>query len=181
MILETERLRLRPFREDDAADVYAYARDSRVGPIAGWPPHGSVEESRQIIRTVFSAPGTFAMELRESGQVIGSVGFVGRCPAGDPAWEDEIGYALGYRWWGRGLVPEAVEAVLACGFTRRGLRRVWCGHYGGNWRSARVIGKCGFAYRFSRTEAVPLLGQTRQCCYYAQTKEAWRERVSDTL
>ena len=160
MILETERLRLRPFREDDAADVYAYARDSRVGPNAGWPPHGSV---------------------RESGQVIGSVGFVGRCPAGDPAWEDEIGYALGYRWWGRGLVPEAVEAVLACGFTRRGLRRVWCGHYGGNWRSARVIGKCGFAYRFSRTEAVPLLGQTRQCCYYAQTKEAWRERVSGTL
>lgn len=45
MILETQRLRLRPFRDDDAEDVYAYARDPRVGPIAGWPPHNSVEES----------------------------------------------------------------------------------------------------------------------------------------
>lgn len=181
MTLETKRLLLRPFREEDAAAVYAYARDIRVGPIAGWPPHKSEAESLQIIRTVFSAPNTFAMELRQSGQVIGSVGFVGRCPAGDPAVEDEIGYALGHDWWGCGFVPEAVEAVLACGFTGRGLRRIWCGHYGGNWRSARVIGKCGFAYQFSWTEAVPLLGQTRQCCYYAQTKEAWRERVSGTI
>ena len=51
MILETRRLRLRPFRDDDAADVYDYARDPRVGPIAGWQPHTSVEESREIIRT----------------------------------------------------------------------------------------------------------------------------------
>ena len=64
MILETRRLRLRPFRDDDAADVYDYARDPRVGPIAGWQPHTSVEESREIIRTVFSAPGVFAMELK---------------------------------------------------------------------------------------------------------------------
>ena len=55
MILETPRLWLRPFRDSDAADVYAYARDPQVGPIAGWQPHKSQEESREIIRTVFSA------------------------------------------------------------------------------------------------------------------------------
>ena len=53
MNLETERLILRPWRESDAADLYEYAKDSRVGPIAGWPPHKSVEESAEIIRTVF--------------------------------------------------------------------------------------------------------------------------------
>lgn len=121
------------------------------------------------------------MVLRQTGRVIGSVGFVGRCPAGDPALEEEVGYALGHDFWGQGLVPEALEAVLAYGFSQRGLRRIWCGHYGGNWRSARVIGKCGFSYCFARTETVPLLGEKRQCYYYAQTEEAWRERVSGAL
>ena len=82
MELLTPRLRLRPFADSDAADVYAYAQDPRVGPIAGWPPHHSKAESLEIIRTVFSVPNVFAMELRETGRVIGSVGFIGNHPAG---------------------------------------------------------------------------------------------------
>ena len=62
-VIETPRLLLRPFQDADAADVYRYAQDPAVGPVAGWPPHQSVEESREIIRTVFSAPDVFAMEL----------------------------------------------------------------------------------------------------------------------
>ena len=182
-ILETPRLLLRPFRESDAADVYAYARDPRVGPIAGWPPHQNEAESLEIIRTVFSAPGVFAMERKETGQVIGSVGFVGNHPAGEiPGCpDDEIGYALSPAFWGRGLMPEAVEAVLLYGFTDLGLQRIWCGHYAGNWRSARVIGKCGFRYQFARTDAVALMGELRQSYFYVLTKEKWRERVSGTL
>ena len=61
MILETKRLLLRPFYESDAEDVYAYARDPRVGPVAGWPAHKSVEDSRQAIRTVFAGPRVFAI------------------------------------------------------------------------------------------------------------------------
>ena len=50
MTLTTKRLTLRPFEERDAEDLYAYAKDPRVGPVAGWPPHASLEESREIIR-----------------------------------------------------------------------------------------------------------------------------------
>ena len=183
MILETRRLRLRPFRDDDAADVYAYARDPRVGPIAGWPPHTSVEESREIIRTVFSAPGVFAMELKETGRVIGSVGFVGNHPAGDlpDCPDNEVGYALSPACWGRGLMPEAVEAVLRYGFTALELQRIWCGHYAGNWRSKRTMEKCGFRYQFARTEFVRLMGETRQSYFYLLTKESWRERLSGAI
>ena len=74
-MLKTERTLLRPFTEGDAEDLYAYAKDPRVGPIAGWKPHGSVEESREIIRTVFTSPDTFAVVDRETGRVIGSAGF----------------------------------------------------------------------------------------------------------
>lgn len=177
--IETERLILRPFTQDDAEDVFDYAKDSRVGPIAGWPPHGDLEESREIIRTVFSPDEVFAIVLKDNGKVIGSVGFVNRHPAGEiPGCPDnEIGYALNPQFWGRGLVPEAVEAVLRWGFENRGYRRIWCGHYGGNWRSARVINKCGFRYQFSRTEYVALMKENRQCYDYAQTLEEWRSRT----
>ena len=183
MILETARLRLRPFRDSDAADVYDYARDPRVGPIAGWLPHQSVEESREIIRTVFSAPGVFAMEQKGSGTVIGSVGFVGNHPAGrfPECSDDEIGYALHPSFWGGGLVPEAVKAVLEYGFTELDFQRIWCGHYAGNWRSKRAMEKCGFHYQFSRTEFVRLVGETRQSYFYLLTKESWRERISGAL
>lgn len=182
-VLETPRLSLRPFRELDAEDLYAYARDPRVGPIAGWPIHESPEESREIIRTVFSAPNVFALEFRETGRVVGSAGLVGRHPAGEISGcpDDEIGYALSPVYWGRGLVPEAVEALLQHSFTALGLRRIWCGHYAGNWRSDRVIHKCGFRYRFARTERTQWDGKIRQSYYFMQTVEEWRERVSSTL
>lgn len=183
VILETPRLWLRPFRDSDAADVYDYARDPRVGPIAGWPPHQSVEESREIIRTVFSVPGVFAMELKETGTVVGSVGFVGNHPAGEfpNCPDDEVGYALHPSFWGGGLMPEAVRAVLEYGFMELDLQRIWCGHYAGNWRSKRAMEKCGFCYQFSRTEFVQLVGETRQSYFYLLTKENWRERVSGAL
>ena len=61
MQLETKRTILRPFTEADAPDLFAYAKDPRVGPIAGWKPHESVEESREIIRTVFAVPNAFVL------------------------------------------------------------------------------------------------------------------------
>ncbi len=181
--LETPRLRLRPFTERDAADVYEYARDPRVGPIAGWPPHRSEGESREIIRTVFSQPGVFAIELKEGRKVVGSVGFVHNHPAGARAAcpDDEVGYALSPAYWGRGLAPEAVEAVLRYGFEALGLRRIWCGHYAGNWKSRRCMEKCGFRYQFSRFTNVELMRERRETYFYLLTEEAWRERISGAL
>ena len=54
--LETERLILRHWKDSDAEDLYQYAKDPEVGPIAGWPPHQSIDESREVIRNVFNTP-----------------------------------------------------------------------------------------------------------------------------
>ena len=142
-ILTTPRLLLRPFREGDAAELYDYAQDPRVGPIAGWPPHTSVENSLEIIRTVFSAPNVFAVADRESGRVIGSAGFVGEHRNELPSPDDELGYALSPAFWGRGLIPEASRALIRWGFTELGLGTIWCNHDDGNARTRRVIEKCG--------------------------------------
>ena len=174
--LETRRLILRPFRDSDAADVFDYARDPRVGPAAGWPPHKSPAESLEIIRTVFAAPGTAAVVLKETGRVVGSAGFVGRHRAELPGPDDEIGYALHPGCWGRGLMPEAVEELLRYGFEELGLRTIWCGHYDFNDRSRRVVEKCGFRWRLTDRTWVELMGEERTELHYALTKEEWQAR-----
>ena len=72
-MLETKRLILRPWTEADAETLYEYAKDPRVGPAAGWPVHTDVEESRRIIREVLSAPETYAIVLKETGQPVGCI------------------------------------------------------------------------------------------------------------
>ncbi len=102
MTRTTERLVLRPWRETDAENLYRYACDGQVGPAAGWKPHESVEESRQIIRTVLSQPDTLAVLLRERPEeTIGSVG-VFPTDAPDGKGEPEIGYWIGRPFWGQG-------------------------------------------------------------------------------
>ena len=174
-VIETPRLVLRPFREGDVNDVFAYARDPRVGPAAGWPPHRSRAESLEVIRTVFSAPGVAALVLRQTGRVVGSAGFEDRHSDRLPGPDDEIGYALSPACWGQGLMSEAVAALLDYGFTVRGLETIWCNHYQGNARSMGVIVKCGFVHQFSRREAVPLLHTRRLAHFYALTRAQWEK------
>ena len=74
MVLITERLILRPWEDGDAADLYPYAKDERVGPMAGWAPHKDEKDSLTIIRTVLSQPETYAVVPKETGRPVGSVG-----------------------------------------------------------------------------------------------------------
>ena len=128
MTFETTRLLLRPWCESDAESCYRYARDPFVGPAAGWPAHTSVENSREIIRTVLSEPDTFAVILKERpDEPVGSIG-VFPTEAPDIGSEPEIGYWIGRPFWGQGLIPEAVRELLRYCFEDKGAQRVWCSH-----------------------------------------------------
>jgi len=76
MVFETERLILRPWKRDDAESLYEYAKDPLVGPIAGWPVHTSIENSREIIKSVLSANETYVVCLKENNMAIGSIGLM---------------------------------------------------------------------------------------------------------
>lgn len=173
MILETKRLILRPFSVDDSAELYDYAKDPRVGPVAGWPPHKDEAESKEIIASVFSEPNHFAVVDKESNRVIGSAGFTGQHATELPGPDDEIGYALHPDFWGRGLIPEAVLELLCYGFDDLGLATIWCNHYDGNEKSKRVIEKIGFQPQFSREEDVALMNERRMTHFYAIERERW--------
>lgn len=176
MELTTPRLLLRPFREEDAEALYAYARNPRVGRAAGWKPHESAAESLEVIRTVFCGPHVFALTERESGRLIGAAGFTGGVLEETPAPQDEIGYSLSPEFWGRGLMTEAAEALLDFGFGDRGLAAVWCNHYEENHRSRRVIEKYGFRYLYTRDVRDEPSGALRPACFYLLTREEWAAR-----
>ena len=149
-VLETKRMRLRPWREEDVQDFYEYAREDGVGQMAGWAPHRSLEESREILALFIREKKTFALELKETGQAIGSIGLeiVKELPEDKYALlrGREIGYVLKKSFWGRGLMPEAVQRVIQYCFEELGMDFLACGHFEWNSQSRRVIEKCGFAY-----------------------------------
>lgn len=148
MILQTERLILRPWNETDAESLYEYAKDERVGPIAGWPAHTSVENSREIIKNVLSAPETYAVCLKEDNRAVGSIGLmIGKNSNLDlPENEGEIGYWIGVPFWGQGLIPEAVRELIRYAFVDLGIETLWCGYFDGNEKSKRCQEKCGFVW-----------------------------------
>ena len=148
MIFETQRLILRPWKLSDAESLYKYAHDPKVGPIAGWPVHTSVENSREIIKTVLSAPETYAAVLKETNEPIGSTGLMigNKSNIKLPDTECEVGYWLGVPYWGRGLIPEAVKCLMEYAFTDLKMHKLWCGFFDGNSRSKRAMEKCGFTY-----------------------------------
>lgn len=154
MILTTERLILRPWEESDAESLYEYAKDPQVGPIAGWPPHISVEDSREIIKSVLAVDETYAICKRQDNRAIGSIGLMrGEQSNLDiPEDEGEIGYWVGVPFWGQGYVPEAVRELIRHGFEDLKLNRIWCGYFEGNEKSKRVQEKCGFRYHHTNKD-----------------------------
>lgn len=146
--IETERLVLRPWRESDLDDLYEYASIPGVGEMAGWNHHKSKEESLTILNSFISHKKTFALELKENGKVIGSLGMeeMDPDPVGAGKLGREIGYVLSRDYWGRGLMPEAVKAVIGYCFDVLNYDYLTCGHFLRNDRSRRVVEKCGFQF-----------------------------------
>lgn len=150
--LQTERLTLRPWRESDLQDFYAYASVDGVGQMAGWTPHKDIEESKEILDRFIAGKHVFALE--HQGKVIGSLGIEEYSEEYYPELSNisgrEIGYVLSKQYWGRGLMPEAVNAVVKYLFDTVKLDFILVGHFTWDKQSARVIEKCGFRYIKSR-------------------------------
>ena len=175
-MLETKRLILRPWREADAENLYEYAKDPDVGPPAGWPPHTGLENSKQIICDILSAPETYAVCLKD-GKAIGSIGLMMKDVTNmtDRDDECELGYWIGKPFWGQGLIPEAARELLRYAFEELGMQAVWCGYYEGNEKSRRVQEKLGFEYRYTTNNLdVKLLNEKRTGHTQLLTKERWK-------
>ena len=147
--IETERLLLRPFRQFDLDDLNAYASVAGVGEMAGWKHHESKEETKKILDGFIREDKTFAIVYKENGKVIGSLG-IEKYGMEDALSEffnyrgREIGYVLSKDYWGKGIMQEAVKAVVEYLFNVLDLDFLLCGYYDFNVQSKTVQEKCGF-------------------------------------
>ena len=174
--LETDRLILRRWEESDAENLYEYAKDPDIGPIAGWPPHKSVEESLDVIRNVFCGEEAYAVCLKKDNKAIGAIELKlnGHTDMTERDDECELGYWIGKPFWGQGLIPEAAEEIIRHGFEDLGMRAIWCGYYEGNEKSKRVQEKLGFKYQWTTKDLdVPLMNEKRTGHVSLLTREDW--------
>ncbi|MGV3027560.1 GNAT family N-acetyltransferase [Streptococcus hyovaginalis] len=177
-MLETARLLLRPWIVDDAEALFVLASDPEIGLRAGWPAHQSLEESRNIIETVFAQSGTYALVDKLSGEPVGAIGLMigGASKLTTSDKEAELGYWLGRDYWGQGLVPEAIRKLLCHAFETLKLETVWCGYFEGNEQSRRAQEKCGFTYhhKLENVECA-LIGEVRTEHVTCLTRTIWLE------
>ena len=178
--IETDRLLLRAFTEGDLDDFYAYARVPGVGEMAGWPHHTSIETTKAILQSFLENKDVFAIVHKADNKVIGSFGLHGAWINRETAYQHlkakNIGYVLSKEYWGQGLMPEAVGAVLKYGFSTLGMDAFSIEHFIENPQSGRVIEKCGFTFVKEGTYHAKLLGKTFNERRYIMTKEDWEAR-----
>lgn len=182
-MLETERLILRKWTKEDADSLFEYAKDPDVGPIAGWKPHASREESLSVIQNVLQGAECYAICEKENGRAIGAIELRLNEHTDMTERDDEceLGYWLGKPFWGRGYMPEAAREIIRHGFEDLGMNTIWCGYYEGNQKSKRVQEKVGFTYHHTCNEVpVPLLNEIRIGHTNIMTREDWEKIKKDS-
>lgn len=165
VVLKTERLLLRAWKLEDLDDFYEYASVDGVGQMAGWLPHKNKEESLSILQSFIEKKKTFALEY--NGKVIGSLGIE---KYNEQEFAElqaqrgrELGFVLSKAYWGCGLMPEAVDAVVRYLFEKDHLDFLLCGHFLDNEQSKRVQEKCGFRI-YKQIKYETQCGIVKDCC-----------------
>ncbi len=149
--LQTNRLIIRGWRDSDLNDLYAYASVDGVGQMAGWLPHINLDHSKTVLFNFIKNKNVFALELKESNKVIGSIGIEKIYK--NLLSEDynilsgrEVGYVLSKEYWGLGLMIEALKPLIKFLFLKMDYDYLMCAHFKSNEQSKRVIEKVGFTF-----------------------------------
>ncbi len=147
--LQTPRLILRRAEPSDAEPMFRnWASDPEVTKFLTWPTHQTVETAHPVLDfwiKSYESPDFYQWMIvfKEIGQPIGSISVVSR---DDHLEKAEIGYCIGKAWWHRGIMSEALEAVMEFLFTQVGMNRLEAKHDVNNPHSGSVMRKCGMVY-----------------------------------
>lgn len=173
---ETDRLILRTWKSEDVADLYKYAKDLSVGPIAGWAPHKSIDESMLVLKSYMENDNAWAIVLKENKKVIGMVKIYPDENRGK-YYAKQINYALSPAYWGNGYMTEAIKRVVDFAFDELKIDLLSVFHYPQNIRSKRVIEKCGFEYEGIIEKGCKRYdGQVFDAVCYSILKDDWIKR-----
>lgn len=179
--VETPRMTLRKARMSDAQDIYRYAKDPEVARHVLWDAHTSVFETRSYVRFLIyqyrtAQPGSWVIQLRETGRVIGTIGYMGYNRDNATV---EVGYSLSQEYWGQGLMTEALSAVIDETFLTLELHRIEAMHFTDNPASGRVMEKCGMRHEGHMRERINCKGTFRDVEMWAILRKDWKPKHPD--
>lgn len=172
-IIDADRLTLRPWNKNDILDFHEFMSDKRVGECSGSNVITDMEVSKECLSNYINYNLSYAILLKESNKVIGSIGMDILTPDEKLAnlKQRYIGYTIHPDFWGYGYATEATQALIKNLFQFCDLDLIWTSHYDFNTRSRKVIAKCGFTYEFSRMKNLRALdGKSVNELFYKITK-----------
>lgn len=177
--LETPRLRIRRLTMQDAADIYRYSRDAEVARHVLWDAHRTIVDSRAYLRYMLRRyrqhdPASWGIEWKETGRVIGTIGFMWIQNDNSAA---EVGYSLARDFWNRGIMTEALKAVIDYGFGRLNLNRIEAQHETTNPASGAVMRKCGMAREGTLRQRLYNKGRYVDVDLYAILRKDYKSRL----
>lgn len=172
IVLETDRLIIRGWQENDLSDLNEYASVDGVGQMGGWIPHVDIENSKMALFNFMTNLNVFALELKTNHKVIGSISIekIYKNYLGDDFLAlkgRELGYVLSKDYWGQGLMPEAVEKVIAYLFSELDYDYLMCAHFKKNRQSKSVVKKTGFMF-IKEIEVSTLFDDSEATCLYVK-------------
>ena len=170
---ETQRLILRRIREIDYIDMHEYSADTDVTRYLTWKPHASLNETKNYAHDLqkrYNAGKFFdwGLVLKDEGKFIGTCGLTtinlnkNSC---------EVGYVLAKKYWGRGLIPEALELIMDFAFTYFDFDRIEARFLEGNMNSLWVMQKMGMVFDRIDYNLFTIGGETRNVHNYYITRE----------
>lgn len=171
--LETERLILRKLTQKDAEDIHAYASNEEVTTYVTWENHKTLDDTRAFINYALTqyenkhvAP--WGIEYKENGKLIGTIDFV--------SWQvehrvAEIGYVLAPEYWGKGIMTEAANEVIAFGFNKMDVVRIQARCFVENHGSARVMEKIGMSLEGIMRKGMFIKGKHQDLSIYSILQE----------
>ncbi|MDE5910843.1 MAG: GNAT family N-acetyltransferase [Clostridia bacterium] len=171
--IETERLILRRFKDEEAHYIYEnWASDNEVTKYLMWQTYTDMSQAKERIEYlkknyVNDNFYDWAIVLKEIDEPIGTIGVV---DLKENIKAAHIGYCIGKKWWHKGITSEALSAVIDFLFDKVGFERIESRHDPVNVNSGRVMKKCGMKYEGTMRKADINNQGIVDCAYYAILK-----------
>jgi ribosomal-protein-alanine N-acetyltransferase len=177
-VIETERLLLRKLTMRDASDMFRYCQDKEVARHVLWEAHTSILETRAYIRYNLyqyrsGEPASWCIVLRETNRVVGTIGYMSYNADNSTV---EIGYSLAREQWGKGLMTEALLAVIGETFRTLKVHRIEAMHFTDNPASGRVMEKCGLIHEGHMRERICCKGVFRDVEMWGILRKDWEKQ-----
>lgn len=172
--LETTRLRLRPYREADIAELLPLIGTREVAATTLRIAHPYTEQDARAFLALAQEGDKIwlAVTLRADGRQIGGIGL----RVEPPHQHAELGYWLGVDYWGKGYATEAAREMLRYGFEDLGLHRIFASHFKHNPASGRILVKLGMRYEGCQREHLRKWDQFVDSELYGLLRQEWEVR-----